>query len=98
MKKMESLVSQNQILIAYPLIDSVILSHLPDGPTANFRVSSVKLRDQIVRHGAAPGESHPELILNNFDTMLGHRIGRMLASLFPQTPNLNARRVITLHN
>jgi ribosome production factor 1 len=24
---------------------SVILSHLPDGPTANFRVSSVKLRD-----------------------------------------------------
>ena len=76
----------------------MILSHLPDGPTANFRVSSVKLRDQIVRHGAAPGDSNPELILNNFDTMLGHRIGRMLASLFPQTPNLNARRVITLHN
>ena len=62
---------------------SLILSHLPDGPTANFRVSSVKLRDQIVRHGAAPGDSNPELILNNFDTMLGHRIGRMLASLFP---------------
>jgi ribosome production factor 1 len=76
----------------------LILSHLPEGPTATFRVSSVKLRHDIVRHGAAPGETNPELIMNNFDTMLGHRIGRMLASLFPQVPNLAARRVITLHN
>lgn len=62
---------------------SLILSHLPDGPTATFRVSSIKLRHNIVDHGAAPGDVHPELILNNFDTMLGHRMGRMLASLFP---------------
>ena len=78
--------------------DSLILSHLPDGPTANFRVSSMKLRSKIFNHGAAPGDSNPELILNNFDTMLGHRIGRMLASLFPQIPNVRARRIITLHN
>ena len=31
---------------------TMILSHLPDGPTATFRVSSVKLRDQIINHGA----------------------------------------------
>jgi ribosome production factor 1 len=62
---------------------SLILSHLPDGPTATFRVSGIKLRDNIVNHGAAPGETNPELIMNNFDTMLGHRIGRMLAALFP---------------
>ena len=62
---------------------SLILSHLPEGPTATFRVSGLKLRSNIVDHGAAPGDVHPELILNNFDTMLGHRMGRMLASLFP---------------
>jgi len=32
---------------------SLILSHLPDGPTATFRVSSVKLRADICGHGAA---------------------------------------------
>lgn len=62
---------------------SLIMSHLPEGPTATFRVSGVRLRSMIRDHGAAPGDVHPELILNNFDTMLGHRIGRMLASLFP---------------
>ena len=77
---------------------SLIMSHLPDGPTATFRVSGLKLRQQIFNHGAAPGETSPELIMNNFDTMLGTRIGRMLAALFPQVPNLNARRVITMHN
>ena len=77
---------------------SLIMSHLPDGPTATFGVSGLKLRQQIFNHGAAPGETSPELIMNNFDTMLGTRIGRMLAALFPQVPNLNARRVITMHN
>lgn len=62
---------------------SLILSHLPDGPTATFRVSGIKLRNRIFNHGAAPGETNPELIMNNFDTMLGNRIGRMLAALFP---------------
>lgn len=62
---------------------SLILSHLPEGPTATFRVSGLKLRSDIRDHGAMPGDVQPELILNNFDTMLGHRIGRMLAALFP---------------
>ena len=30
--------------------------------------------------------------------MLGHRLGRMLASLFPQQPQLTVRRVVTMHN
>jgi ribosome production factor 1 len=77
---------------------SLILSHLPEGPTATFRVSGLKLRHAIRHHGAAPGDVHPELIMNNFDTMLGHRMGRMLASLFPQSPHLKARRVVTMHN
>lgn len=62
---------------------SLILSHLPKGPTATFRVSSVMLREKIPNHGAIPTEVNTELIMNNFDTMLGHRLGRMLASLVP---------------
>lgn len=62
---------------------TLILSHLPSGPTATFRVSGLKLRQEIVNHSAAPGTSNPELIMNNFDTKLGNRIGRMLAALFP---------------
>lgn len=78
---------------------SLILSHLPNGPTATFRVSNVVLNEQIPNHGANNGQMvAPELILNNFDTMLGSRIGRMIASLFPQDPQLEKRRVITWHN
>lgn len=40
----------------------------------------------------------PEMILNHFDTRLGHRIGRMLATLFPQAPEFEGKRVITFHN
>ena len=79
-------------------LDTLILSHLPEGPTATFRVTSTKLRKEIVNHGAIPTQTQPELIMNNFDTMLGHRIGRMLAALFPQIPNLETRRVVTMHN
>ena len=78
---------------------SLILSHLPEGPTAIFRVSSIKLNEDIPNHGANNGmQVAPELILNNFDTMLGSRMGRMIASLFPQDPQLEKRRVITWHN
>ena len=44
-------------------------------------MSSVKLNEQIPHHGANNGAMvAPELILNNFDTMLGSRLGRMLAT------------------
>ena len=34
----------------------------------------------------------PELILNNFNTRLGHRLGRMLATLFPYDPQFRGRQ------
>ena len=40
----------------------------------------------------------PEVILNNFNTRLGHSVGRMLASLFNADPNYSGRRVVTFHN
>lgn len=61
---------------------TLIISHLPDGPTATFRVSGIKMRRELSHYGNPTGHN-PELIMNNFDTMLGHRVGRMLAALFP---------------
>lgn len=78
---------------------SVIWSHLPEGPTATFRVSGIRLNKDIRDHGSNNGLMvAPELILNNFDTMLGSRMGRMIASIFPQDPELEKRRVVTWHN
>lgn len=40
----------------------------------------------------------PELILNNFDSKIGVKVGRLFASLFPQNPEFKGRRVVTFHN
>ena len=48
-------------------------------------------------HGRAT-EHKPELILNNFGTRLGRRVGRMFASLFCQDPTFKGRRAVTFHN
>ena len=76
---------------------TMIISHLPKGPTATFKISNVQVKKDIQHYGN-PTEHIPELILNNFDTRLGHRIGRMLAALFPQRPEFEGRQVVTLHN
>jgi ribosome production factor 1 len=56
-------------------------------------------RTPIVPQNHARATSHrPELVLNNFDTRLGHRVGRMFASLFHQDPTFRGRRVVTFHN
>jgi ribosome production factor 1 len=55
------------------------------------------LSTDIKGHGRASSHK-PELVLNNFSTMLGHRVGRMFASLFCQDPNFKGRRVVAFHN
>ncbi|KAJ3349703.1 Ribosome production factor 1 [Entophlyctis luteolus] len=77
--------------------DAVTVIHLPNGPTAHFKLSSVKLNKEIRGHGKV-GPHKPELILNNFNTRLGHTIGRMFASLFPHVPEFQGRQVATFHN
>jgi ribosome production factor 1 len=47
-------------------------------------------------HGR-PSSHRPELMLNNFTTRLGHRLGRMFASVFCQDPTFRGRRVATFH-
>ncbi|XP_042271931.1 ribosome production factor 1 [Thunnus albacares] len=78
--------------------NGMVLCHLPDGPTAHFKISSVRLRKELKRRGKDPTEHSPEVILNNFSTRLGHSIGRLLAALFPQDPQFVGRQVATFHN
>ncbi|CAL5050713.1 unnamed protein product [Urochloa decumbens] len=77
--------------------DALLIIGLPDGPTAHFKLSKLVLRKDIKNHGN-PTSHKPELVLNNFTTRLGHRVGRMIQSLFPQDPNFRGRRVVTFHN
>ncbi|XP_078431272.1 ribosomal RNA processing Brix domain protein [Wolffia australiana] len=77
--------------------DAMLIIGLPDGPTAHFKLSKLVLRKDIKNHGN-PTRHMPELVLNNFTTRLGHRVGRMIQSLFPQNPEFRGRRVVTFHN
>lgn len=70
---------------------------LPYGPTARFKLTNLVMPKKLRGHGTPTGH-RPELILNNFNTRLGHRLGRMLACLFPYDPQFRGRQVITLHN
>jgi len=76
---------------------SLLISQLPDGPTAKFRVSNVKLVGELrgmsrnVASRCAPPKRHraaaaplPVIVANNFSTRLGLRISNLLQSLFPE--------------
>ncbi|KAJ3020925.1 Ribosome production factor 1 [Thoreauomyces humboldtii] len=77
--------------------NAVTMIHLPNGPTAHFKLSSLRLNSQIRGHGKV-GPQKPELILNNFSTRLGHTVGRFIAALFPHVPEFKGRQVATFHN
>ena len=84
-------------------LNTLIVSHLPDGPTATFRVSSVvprrKLRGTKIR--SIEDGVVPHLILNRFMTTLGHRVERILGALFPagsRGPPLPHCRTVVFHN
>jgi ribosome production factor 1 len=78
-------------------VNGLLHVHLPEGPSVMYKLSNLILSKKIRNHGRAT--SHfPELLLNNFSTRMGHRIGRMFASLFPQKPEFKGRRVVTFHN
>jgi ribosome production factor 1 len=67
------------------------------GPTAFFKVSNVVTSQNIPNHGAST-KHIPELNLHGFGTRLGHRVGRMLGSLFPHDAEFQGRQVVTFHN
>ncbi|PFH51869.1 hypothetical protein AMATHDRAFT_74734 [Amanita thiersii Skay4041] len=77
--------------------NAITLAYLPHGPTAYFKLTSVALTKDIFGHARAT-PYHPELVLNNFTTRLGHLIGRMFQTTFPPIPEFQGRQVVTLHN
>ncbi|SJL03958.1 related to Ribosome production factor 1 [Armillaria ostoyae] len=77
--------------------NAITLIHLPTGPTAYFKLTSIELTKQIYGHARATAH-FPELVLNNFVTRLGHSVGRLFQTLFPPMPEFEGRQVVTLHN
>ena len=77
--------------------NGLIISHLPEGPTAHFKLTSICPVKKIKNHGKT-SQHRPEVIINQFNTRLGHSVGRLLAALFPYDPEFQGRRAVTFHN
>jgi len=83
------------------VVNGLLVCHLPDGPTALFRLTNVKVQKEIkIARGAGRAEPVPALVLaNRFTTQLGRRVARLLASLFPYAGNMRRHwRSVTFHN
>lgn len=76
--------------------DSLVVCHLPFGPTAYFTMSDVIMRHDIPDIGTM-SEQYPHLIFHNFSTKLGERVKNILKYLFP-VPKDESKRVITFAN
>ena len=61
------------ILCTYNSIDSLIVCHLPYGPTATFTIYNTVMRHDIPNIGTM-SEAYPHLIFHNFKTKLGERV------------------------
>ena len=51
--------------------NGLVVTHLPEGPTAHFKLSNVKITKDIKRDWREITSHRPEVILNNFTTRLG---------------------------
>jgi len=77
--------------------DGLVVCHLPMGPTAFFSLSNAVLRHDLDPPAAPMSEAVPHIILHNFNTELGKRVGNILKCLFP-VPRHDTKRVITFAN
>lgn len=78
--------------------NGLVVVHLPNGPTAHFKLSNVKITKEIRRSHNEFTTHRPEVILTNFSTRLGLTVGRMLGALFHHDPEFKGRRAVTFHN
>lgn len=77
--------------------DGLVVCHLPLGPTAFFSLNNAVLRHDLDPPAAPMSEAYPHIILNNFNSELGKRVGNILKCLFP-VPRHDSKRVITFSN
>lgn len=76
--------------------DSLIVSHLPYGPTAYFSLHNVVMRRQI--ENLPPiSTAFPHLIFEDMTSKMGIRVKKILQALFP-VPKPESRRVISFIN
>ncbi|KAL3284626.1 hypothetical protein HHI36_018780 [Cryptolaemus montrouzieri] len=78
--------------------DGLLVIHLPDGPTAHFRLSNVKITTELRKKHKDITAHRPEVILNQFTTRLGLTVGRMLGALFHYSPEFEGQRAVAFHN
>ena len=74
----------------------MVISHLPNGPTAYFTLHNVLPRHEIPDCGKMSLQ-FPHLIFENFNSKLGERVKSILKYLFP-VPKEEGKRVMTFHN
>ena len=77
--------------------DGLVVCHLPLGPTAFFSLSHAVLRHDLDPPAAPMSEAYPHILLHNFQTELGKRVGNILKCLFP-VPRPDTKRVVTFAN
>jgi len=77
--------------------DGLVVCHLPLGPTAFFTLSGTVMRHDLETKAAPMSEAFPHIVLNNFNSELGKRIGNVLKCLFP-VPQSDTKRVVTFSN
>jgi len=75
----------------------LLLIHLPNGPSMEFKLFDVIYQDEMEGHGVSVGYN-PELMFRNFKTTLGYRVQRALNALFPREEELKGRELITFQN
>lgn len=75
----------------------LLLIHLPNGPSLEFKIFNVVYQNEIPDHGTSSGHN-PELLFKNFKTSLGYRLSRILNGIFPRNEELKGRELITFHN
>lgn len=78
--------------------DGLVISHLPLGPTAFFTISNAILRHDLDPPAAPMSEAYPHLIIHNFQSTVGQRVGNILKCLFPVPSKADTKRVITFAN
>ena len=78
--------------------DSMFVVTLPEGPTAYYKISGLKLGSEMKHSVPCNTEHKPEVLITNFKTRLGIRVSRQLDSLFPEIGDDEGRRTIVFHN
>nr|UXY87315.1 U3 snoRNP protein, IMP4 [Cryptomonas sp.] len=73
--------------------NSLIVSHLPSGPTVFFRLSNI-ISIYSKKNPKLP-ENFPFIVIDNLTSPLGKRLSVIFRNLFP-IPNKNSKKIITL--